>query len=47
MIPPKSDHEFAVPKTNIPYMTIINDYGGKPTLQFKCEQAKCTVAKEM
>ncbi|QIF92685.1 fimbria/pilus periplasmic chaperone [Proteus vulgaris] len=47
MIPPKSDHEFAVPKTNVPYMTIINDYGGKPTLQFKCDQAKCTVAKEM
>ncbi|MEQ4924176.1 fimbrial biogenesis chaperone [Proteus hauseri] len=47
MIPPKSDHEFAMAKTTVPYMTIINDYGGKPTLKFKCDAAKCTVEKEM
>lgn len=43
MVPPKSTHNLKSAKFNTPYLTYINDYGGKPSLAFKCQANQCTV----
>lgn len=44
MIAPKSTHDFKSNKFTTPYLTYINDYGGKPSLEFKCQASQCNVA---
>ncbi|MEQ4672909.1 fimbrial protein, partial [Providencia manganoxydans] len=34
------------PALSTPYLTYINDYGGKPTLAFRCQGDTCTVTGE-
>lgn len=46
MVPPKSHYDIISPTLSKPYMTYINDFGGKPTLVFKCEGTVCTVSTE-
>ena len=46
MVPPKSDREIISPTLSTPYMTYINDFGGKPTLAFQCKGNICTVSTE-
>lgn len=44
MVPPKGN-VMAISKIHdAPYLTYINDYGGRPTLSFKCDTGRC-VAK--
>ncbi len=45
MIAPKSTHNFKSAKFATPYLTYINDYGGKPSLAFKCQAAQCNVTE--
>ncbi len=40
MIPPKSNQLIKSSKFSTPYLTYINDYGGKPSLAFKCQASK-------
>ncbi|ELX8379818.1 molecular chaperone [Providencia vermicola] len=47
MVPPRSTHDMASSKLATPYLTYINDYGGKPTLAFQCVSDVCTVTKEL
>lgn len=47
MVPPKSTHDIISPSLSTPYLTYINDYGGKPTLAFRCIDAICTVREEL
>ncbi len=46
MVPPKSTQEFISQPLTRPHLTYINDYGGKPTLAFHCQQDVCTVVDE-
>lgn len=46
MVPPKSAKEMTSPTLVTPHLTYINDYGGKPTLAFKCRGSSCTVSGE-
>ncbi|AXH62960.1 molecular chaperone [Providencia rettgeri] len=46
MVPPKSTQEFVSQPLTKPHLTYINDYGGKPTLAFRCQQEVCTVVDE-
>lgn len=46
MVPPKSMHDVVSPTLSSPYLTYINDYGGKPTLKFRCQGDTCTVTGE-
>lgn len=46
MVPPKSTHDVESPLLATPYLTYINDYGGKPTLQFRCQGDTCSVTGE-
>ncbi|HFT7131111.1 TPA: fimbria/pilus periplasmic chaperone [Klebsiella aerogenes] len=43
MIPPKTNKSIASKIFPHPYLTYINDYGGKPTVAFKCQDSKCSV----
>lgn len=43
MVPPKSTHDVVSPTLSTPYLTYINDYGGKPTLAFRCQGDTCSV----
>ncbi len=45
MIAPKSTHNFKSIKFATPYLTYINDYGGKPSLAFKCQTSQCNVTE--
>lgn len=45
MIPPKSNQLIKSSKFSTPYLTYINDYGGKPSLSFKCQASKCSVTE--
>ncbi|BBV03025.1 MULTISPECIES: fimbria/pilus periplasmic chaperone [Providencia] len=45
MIPPKSNQLIKSSKFSTPYLTYINDYGGKPSLAFKCQASKCSVTE--
>lgn len=46
MLPPKSTHELSSAALATPYLTYINDYGGKPTLVFNCQGDTCSVTGE-
>lgn len=46
MVPPKSTHDVVSPKLLAPYLTYINDYGGKPTLVFECQGDSCSAKSE-
>ncbi|HEM8292662.1 MULTISPECIES: fimbria/pilus periplasmic chaperone [Providencia] len=43
MVPPKSTHDVVSTVSSTPYLTYINDYGGMPTLAFRCQGGTCTV----
>lgn len=48
MVAPKSQGTLnlsAVALGNMPVLTYINDYGGRPQLQFSCQGTQCSVAK--
>lgn len=45
MVAPKSSVEASGGTWSTPYLTYINDYGGRPTLRFACSAGRC-VAKE-
>ncbi|WP_420704864.1 fimbria/pilus periplasmic chaperone [Providencia rettgeri] len=45
MVPPKSNQPIKSSKFSTPYLTYINDYGGKPSLAFKCQASKCSVTE--
>lgn len=45
MIPPKSNQLIKSSKFSTPYLTYINDYGGKSSLAFKCQASKCSVTE--
>lgn len=44
MVAPKSTLSVKAPRTQTPWLTFINDYGGRPTLPFRCEAGQCTAA---
>lgn len=46
MVPPKSVYDFVLPPLSTPFLTYINDYGGKPTLTFNCQGDICSVTGE-
>ncbi|SUC34372.1 Chaperone protein papD precursor [Providencia rustigianii] len=46
MIAPKSTLDIKSNPLNTPHLTYINDYGGKPTLEFRCQGDTCTVSGE-
>ncbi len=41
MLPPMSEKIVKTKKHNTPWVTYINDYGGRPSLQFKCSGDRC------
>lgn len=48
MVAPKSQGTLSLSATalgNTPVLTYINDYGGRPQLQFSCQGTQCSVAK--
>lgn len=45
MIAPKSTQKIKSANFATPYLTYINDFGGKPSLVFRCRAAKCTVVE--
>ena len=45
MVPPKSNQIIKSAKFSTPYLTYINDYGGKPSLAFKCQASLCSVTE--
>lgn len=45
MISPKSTLKIKSANFSTPYLTYINDFGGKPSLAFRCQAAKCTVVE--
>ncbi|MDV5227081.1 fimbria/pilus periplasmic chaperone [Providencia rettgeri] len=47
MVPPKSTHNIESKILSTPYITYINDYGGKPTLAFRCTGELCAVTGEL
>lgn len=46
MVSPKSTEDIISGAISTPYLTYINDYGGKPTLAFSCQGDTCTVTGE-
>lgn len=46
MVAPKSSQEISSKALSTPYLTYINDFGGKPTLAFSCKGDTCTVTGE-
>ncbi|HGN1280367.1 TPA: fimbria/pilus periplasmic chaperone [Proteus mirabilis] len=46
MVPPKSIHDITSSILSTPYLTYINDYGGKPSLVFSCQGDTCVVTGE-
>lgn len=46
MVPPKSTHDITSSILSTPYLTYINDYGGKPSLVFRCQGDTCVVTGE-
>ncbi|EHB7665900.1 molecular chaperone [Escherichia coli] len=45
MVAPKSNLHVKALRTSTPWLTFINDYGGRPTLPFSCERSQCTAVK--
>ncbi|MGJ5648711.1 molecular chaperone [Morganella morganii] len=46
MIPPKSSQDIVSGALSTPHISYINDYGGKPALEFSCKGETCTVTGE-
>ena len=46
MVAPKSTQDIPSSALATPYLTYINDYGGKPTMSFSCKGDTCTVTGE-
>ena len=49
MVAPFSEEKLGVPSSTVgsnPVLTYINDYGGRPKLQFKCQANTCQVVPE-
>lgn len=45
MIPPRGSLQVKSGHYSVPYVTYINDYGGRPTLKFTCSDSLCVVKK--
>ncbi|HHP7631973.1 TPA: fimbrial biogenesis chaperone [Escherichia coli] len=45
MLSPKSTQRVKSDIFNTPYLSYINDYGGRPVLKFNCHNNSCTVVK--
>ncbi|EMP6174906.1 molecular chaperone [Citrobacter amalonaticus] len=43
MLSPKSSETVKISHFSTPYLTYINDYGGRPVLSFNCRGDRCTV----
>ncbi len=46
MVAPKSEQNVKAPQTKTPWLTFINDYGGRPTLPFRCEGSQCNAVEK-
>jgi chaperone protein PapD len=46
MLDPKSEQTVKVAQSDTPYLTYINDHGGRLVLAFQCSGGKCTVKKK-
>ncbi|HCR3451293.1 TPA: fimbria/pilus periplasmic chaperone [Citrobacter werkmanii] len=46
MLAPKSSETVKAGSYSTPWLTYINDYGGRPTLQFQCSGSQCTAVKK-
>ncbi|MCU6274025.1 fimbria/pilus periplasmic chaperone [Morganella morganii] len=46
MIPPKSSQLFRSSKYATPYLSYINDYGGRSIIQFSCNSGSCVTVKK-
>ena len=45
MLAPKSEQAVKAGSYTTPYLTYINDYGGRPTLKFQCAANRCAALK--
>ncbi|CNH07304.1 fimbrial chaperone protein [Yersinia thracica] len=45
MVSPKSNYQVKIGHYATPYLTYINDYGGRPVLKFSCTGGNCVVKK--
>lgn len=45
MLAPKSEQTVKADSYATPYLTYINDYGGRPALKFQCAANRCTAVK--
>ncbi|MGL4434150.1 MAG: fimbrial biogenesis chaperone [Plesiomonas shigelloides] len=45
MVSPMSSVSFESAKYKNPYLAYIDDYGGRPTLKFSCDQSQCSYIK--
>jgi len=41
LLAPKSSRTVSAPVSDTPLVTYINDYGGRPTLKFRCQEGRC------
>ncbi|MEN1500872.1 hypothetical protein AAIH24_31155 [Pseudomonas aeruginosa] len=46
MLAPKSSKTVKSGSYTTPYLSYINDYGGRPVLQFSCSGERCTAVKK-
>ena len=46
MLAPNSSQTVKAGSYSTPYLGYINDYGGRPVLQFSCSDARCTAVKK-
>lgn len=46
MLAPKSEQTVKAGRYGTPWLTYINDYGGRPALQFQCAGSRCTAVKK-
>ncbi|MBF2750902.1 fimbria/pilus periplasmic chaperone [Enterobacter bugandensis] len=46
MLAPKSEQTVKAGSYHTPWLSWIDDYGGRPVLQFKCSSERCTAAKK-
>lgn len=46
MLAPKSEQTVKAASSGTPYLSYINDYGGRPVLAFQCSGGKCSVKKK-
>ncbi len=45
MLSPRSEQTVKSANYNTPYLSYINDYGGRPVLSFICNGSRCSVKK--